>query len=106
MPAQTKIAFKHISQYSRPDSDQNWYKHMYFHVIFAESRQNWIEIVLIVVVMCFRLMIIRPFQQLWADASVLFNAEGSRQDVKKKSDGETILEDCPSLWAEAPQKFN
>ena len=43
MPAQTKIAFKHISEYSRPNSDQIPYKNTCFEMIFAENRQKSIK---------------------------------------------------------------
>ena len=38
MPAQTKIAFKHISEYSRPNSDQIPYKIIYFYM---KNHENW-----------------------------------------------------------------
>ena len=32
MPAQTEIAFKHISEYPRPNPDQIRYKKLYFYM--------------------------------------------------------------------------
>ena len=40
MPAQTKIAFKHISEYPRPNPDQISYKNRYFHMKNHENRGN------------------------------------------------------------------
>ena len=46
MPAQTKIAFKHISEYSRPNSDQIPYKTIHFdvknceHVVFFFAKND------------------------------------------------------------------
>ena len=43
MPAQTKIAFKHISEYSRPNPDQITYKNIYFYMKIDENRENSIK---------------------------------------------------------------
>ena len=44
MPAQTKIAFKHIPEYSRPKLDQIIPQNIYFYMNFAEHRQKSIKI--------------------------------------------------------------
>ena len=41
---QTKIAFKDISQYPRPNPDQIWYKNRYFYMKNHEKRGNSINI--------------------------------------------------------------
>ena len=43
MPAQTKIAFKHISEYSRPKLDQITRQNIYFYMKNHENTQNSIK---------------------------------------------------------------
>ena len=48
MPARTKIAFKHILEYSRPNPDQITYKNIYFYMKIDENRENSIKMLKII----------------------------------------------------------